>query len=89
MTSEIVRARVAQELKQEFISLAASRGLTESGALQLLVQQFVAREKELQRRNAETMEALSDVYADLVFDGEEVLEWVGSWGADEEKEPPR
>jgi len=88
MSSDVVRARVPKTLKREFLSLAAAHGLTESSAIQRLVQQYVEREKEMQLRNRETMESLADSQAGLVVDGDIVLDWIASWGTESEKEPP-
>jgi len=89
MSSEIVRARVPKSLKNEFLAAAAAHGLTESSAIQNLVKQYVEQEKETQQKNNETLEALADVQAGLVVDGETVLDWVSSWGTVNEKEPPK
>lgn len=89
MSSEIVRGRVPTDLRKAFIAIAADRGLNESAAINLLVRQFVEREKELKRRNEETLDALTDIDAGLVVDGDRVLDWIASWGTDDEKEPPR
>jgi predicted transcriptional regulator len=89
MSSDVVRARVPKSLKRDFLSVAAAHGLTESSAIQRLVQQYVEREKEIQFRNKETMEALADSQAGLVVDGDTVLDWIASWGTENEKEPPK
>jgi predicted transcriptional regulator len=89
MASEIVRGRVPTDLRREFLAIAAHRGLNESAAINLLVRQFVEREKELQRRNEETLDALADIEAGLLVDGDKVLDWIASWGTEDEKEPPR
>lgn len=52
------------------------------------VRQFVEQEQEFKRHNEETMEALADVGAGLVVDGEKVLDWLASWGTEAEKDPP-
>lgn len=88
MSSDIVRARVPKALKREFLSIAAAHGLTESAALQRLVRQYVDREKEIRLRDEQTMEALADVQAGLTVDGDTVLDWIASWGTDNEKAPP-
>lgn len=89
MSSEIVRGRVPADLRKEFLAIAADRGLNESAAIHHLIRRFVEREKELRRRDEETMEALADMEAGLTVDGEKVLDWIASWGTGDEKEPPR
>lgn len=88
MPSGIVRGRVPSDLRKEFLAIAAERGLNESAAISLLVRQFVNHEKELKRRNQETLEALADVEAGLLVDGERVFNWIASWGTEDEKKTP-
>jgi predicted transcriptional regulator len=88
MPSEIIRGRVSADLRKDFLAIASDKGLNESAAINLLVRQFVDQEKELKRRNEETMEALADVTAGLVVDGKRVLNWLASWGTEDEKEVP-
>ena len=38
---------------------------------------------------AVTLEALADVEAGRVVEGEKVLDWLDSWGSDDELAPPR
>ena len=86
MPSEIIRGRVSADLRKDFLAIASDKGLNESAAINLLVRQFVDREKEFKRRNEETMDALADVTAGLVVDGKKVLDWLASWGTEGEKE---
>ena len=51
------------------------------------VQQYLEREEQKAipyRETLETLEALEDVKAGRLVDGEEVLEWMESWGTDDE-----
>ena len=89
MPSEIIRGRVSADLRKDFLAIASDKGLNESAAINLLVRQFVDQEKEFKRRNEETMDALADVNAGLVVDGKRVLDWLASWGTEEEKEVPK
>ena len=88
MPSKIVRGRVPEELRNDFLSFAAKQGLTESAAVQYLVKSYVAHMRKIQQRNEETLEALADVEAGLVFSADTVLDWVSSWGTPDEKEAP-
>ncbi len=44
------------------------------------------REKGIKSRHAETLEALEDIAANRVVNGERVLEWIAVWGIDSETE---
>lgn len=43
----------------------------------------------LEDRKAETLEALADVEAGRVIEGEKVMDWLGSWGSEDALAPPR
>lgn len=86
--SEVIRARVPAELKLAFESLAANYGLSASHVLRNLMGQYVDQERELARRREETLEALEDIEAGRVVDGNDVMAWLASWGKDDELEPP-
>jgi metal-responsive CopG/Arc/MetJ family transcriptional regulator len=58
----VVRARIPESLKQEF-ETAAARGWSLSHAIRQLMRQYVAQEKERDRRRTETLEPLADVEA--------------------------
>jgi len=53
------------------------------------VKDYVAREERKAERLAQTREALEDIEMGQVVDGQEVLEWLDSWGSDTEKSPPQ
>jgi predicted transcriptional regulator len=53
------------------------------------VREYLEREDLRQRRDEETREALAELDAGQVVDGDEVLAWIDSWGAENEREPPR
>lgn len=88
-TTEVIRARVPGNLKQEFENAAAHHGLSVSHVLRQLMGKYVDHEKELARRREETLEALEDIEAGRVVAGNDVMAWLASWGTDDELEPPR
>lgn len=47
------------------------------------------REDLRQRRAEETREALAELDAGNLVDGDEVLAWIDTWGSDDELQPPR
>jgi predicted transcriptional regulator len=53
------------------------------------VREYLEREDKRLRRLEETKEALAELDAGEVVDGDEVLAWLESWGTDHEREPPR
>ncbi len=89
MKTTVVRARVPESLKRDFESAAASHGWNLSNTIRRLMRQYVAQEKELAQRERETMEAMEDIMAGRVVDGEKVMDWLASWGGDDEQALPR
>jgi predicted transcriptional regulator len=53
------------------------------------VREYLEREDKRLRRLEETKEALAELDAGELVDGDEVLAWLDSWGTDHEREPPR
>jgi predicted transcriptional regulator len=88
MKTAVVRARIPETLKKEFEAAAAAHGWNLSHAIRQLMNQYVAREKEMARRHRETLGALEDIEAGRVVDGTSVLKWLSGWGTDDEKKPP-
>ena len=45
-------------------------------------------QKKIALRLKQTLEALEDIEAGRIIDGEEVMNWLSSWGAGDEQEQP-
>ncbi|NOQ45845.1 MAG: transcriptional regulator [Desulfobulbaceae bacterium] len=89
MKTAVVRARIPEELKKDFEAAAAVHDMSLSHVIRTLMAQYVANEKEMARRRQETLEALEDIETGRVVNGDEVMSWLASWGADDEVEPPQ
>jgi antitoxin component of RelBE/YafQ-DinJ toxin-antitoxin module len=88
MKTDVIRARVPEHLKRDFEAAIGPRGLNVSLAIRMLMEQYVAEEKEMQHRRAETLEAIEDVASRRVVSGEKVMDWLAGWGTDSETEAP-
>jgi len=88
MKTEVIRARIPEELKKEFEAAAAAHQMSLSNAVRQLMIQYVEQERELARRKEETLEAIEDIETGRVVDGAEVMAWLASWGTESELEPP-
>lgn len=88
MKTAVVRARAPEKLKQDFETAATSRDWDLSHAIRQLMPRHVSQEKELTFRREETMEALEDIAAGRTIEGDKVLDWLETWGTDNEQEPP-
>ena len=89
MKTTVVRARVPESLKRDFEAAAATHGWNLSNTIRRLMRQYVDQEKEMAQRKRETIEAMEDIIADRVVDGDKVMEWLATWGSDDEQAPLR
>ena len=89
MKTAVVRARIPQELKKDFEEVAAAHDMSLSHVMRMLMVQYVDQEKKIVLRHEQTLEALEDIEAGRVVDGEEVMNWLSSWGTEDEQEPPQ
>lgn len=85
MTSVRMPDDLLQRLDATATRLRRSKGWIINDA----VREYLAREDLRQRRDQETREALAELDAGQVVDGEDVLAWIDSWGSKNEREPPR
>ena len=53
------------------------------------VREYVEHQEHQARRLEETREALADLEEGRLIDGEAVMDWLESWGSENEKAPPR
>ena len=88
MKTAVIRARIPEDLKQDFEAAAEARHLSLSNAMRMLMSKYVEQEKEIARRREETLEAIEDIETGRIVDGGEVLAWLASWGSESELEPP-
>ncbi|TVQ85799.1 MAG: ribbon-helix-helix protein, CopG family [Chromatiaceae bacterium] len=81
--------RMPDDLLQRLDSTATRLRRSKGWIINDAVREYLEREDLRQRRDEETREALAELDAGQVVDGDEVLAWIGSWGSDKELEPPR
>ena len=80
--------RMPDDLLQRLDSTATRLRRSKGWIINDAVREYLAREDLRQRRDEETREALAELDAGQVVDGDEVLAWIDSWGSEEEREPP-
>ncbi|TVQ83897.1 MAG: ribbon-helix-helix protein, CopG family [Chromatiaceae bacterium] len=85
MTSVRMPDDLLQRLDNTATRLRRSKGWIINDA----VREYLERDELRQRRDQETREALAELDAGQVVDGDEVLAWIDSWGSENEHEPPR
>jgi len=85
MTSVRMPDDLLEQLEETASRLRRSKGWIIKDA----VREYLEREERRRQRLLETQEAMADLDAGRVIDGDAVLEWIDSWGTPEEREPPR
>jgi predicted transcriptional regulator len=81
--------RMPDNLQEQLEATAARLRRSKGWIINDAVREYLEREERRRQRLLETREALADLGADRVIDGDAVLEWIDSWGTSEEREPPR
>lgn len=85
MTSVRMPDDLLERLDATATRLRRSKGWIINDALR----EYLEREHLRQRRDEETREALAELDAGQVVDGDEVLAWIDSWGSKNKRESPR
>lgn len=85
MTSVRMPDELLDQLEQAAEKLRRSKGWIINDA----VKEYLSREERKAQMLEETRQALADIKAGRVVDGEEVMDWLESWGTESEKAPPK
>ena len=80
--------RMPDDLLQQLDSTATRLRRSKGWIINDAVREYLEREDLRQRRDEETREAMAELDAGQVVDGDEVLAWIDSWGSENEREPP-
>ena len=84
MTSVRMPDELLEQLQEAAEKLRRSKGWIINDA----VREYLVKEKRKSRMLEDTREALADIKAGRVVDGADVINWLDSWGTDNEKTPP-
>lgn len=85
----ITSVRLSPEVEEQLAAVAERARRTKSWLINEAVKDHLGRLGEDEKRWHETLEALASVRAGRVVDGDEVMEWIASWGRKAEKKPPK
>lgn len=85
----VTSVRLSPELEEQLASVAERARRTKSWLIQEAVRDYLDRMGQDERRWADTLEALASVKAGRVVAGDEMMDWIASWGKKAEKKPPR
>lgn len=81
--------RMPDELLAELKAAAERARRSKGWIINDAVKEYLAREARKENMLEETLEALADIRAGRVIDGNEVMDWLESWGTDGEKAAPK
>jgi len=81
--------RMPDELLQRLEQAAAKLRRSKGWIIKDAVEAYLAREERKAQRLEETREALADIENGQVVSGDEILEWLESWGTENEKVLPK
>jgi predicted transcriptional regulator len=84
MTSVRMPDELLEQLQDTAERLRRSKGWIINDA----VREYLVKEERESRMLEDTREALADIKAGRVVDGADVIDWLDSWGKDNEKTPP-
>ena len=85
----ITSFRIREELQDPLEQAAADWRRSKAWIINEALASYFKREDQDQRMYRETLEGLRDVEAGRVIYGDKVVEWIESWGSDDELPPPR
>ena len=81
--------RIPDDLMVRLQKTAEQRRRSKSWLINDAVREYLEREEIRARRLAETRQALAEVDKGQFIEGDEVLDWLDSWGTEDEKAPPK
>lgn len=80
--------RMSDELMARLEAAAEKMRRSKAWLINDALDEYLAKEERKAKLLEETQLALADVEAGRVVDGEDVMDWLESWGTEDEKEPP-
>lgn len=85
----ITTVRLQPDLESSLDALAESRQRSKSWLIAEALKEYIARESDADARWRETLEALESVRSGRTAPGEDVHEWLRSWGDLAEASAPK
>ena len=68
---------------------AEKRRRSKSWLINDAVREYLEKAEQQEKRLLETQEALDDMQAGRLADGKAVMDWLASWGSDDELQAPK
>ena len=76
--------RLDDDLESKLNSIAKNLSRSKSWIINDALRLYIAREETMQQILRETEDALANLEAGQVVSGEEVMQWLETWGTDDE-----
>jgi len=85
----VTSVRMPDELMQQLDKMAEKLRRSKGWIINDVVKEYIEHAEKEAKMLEETFEGLEDLKAGRVVEGQAVMEWIESWGAPDEKEPPK
>jgi predicted transcriptional regulator len=85
----VTTVRLRPDLEESLDAVATKLHRTKSGLINQALREYIDREAQAEWRWRETLSAIDSVEAGRVVPGEEVHDWLRSWGTVKEKGVPK
>jgi predicted transcriptional regulator len=81
--------RLDDDLQDKLDTTADKLKRTKGWIVNEALRQYLEKEERKQRMFEETQEAIADLEASCIIPGEEVMQWLETWGSISEKDAPK
>jgi predicted transcriptional regulator len=84
----VTTVRLQPEIEQRLQAMTSSTQRSKSWLINQAIKEFIERQSLEQNRWQQTLQAMESVVQGRVVSGEDVNNWLLSWGTDDELSPP-
>ena len=85
----VTSVRLSPDIEEKLAAVAGRARRTKSWLINEAVKDYLGRLGRDERRWEQTLAALASAKAGRIVDGDDMVEWIASWGKKAEKKPPR
>jgi len=85
----VTSVRLTDELQDQLEETAARLRRSKGWIISEALSEYIAKEERALNRIERSRKALDQVEAGQLIDGDDVMAWIASWGADKESSPPQ
>ena len=85
----MISVRMSDQLMTELESISEKLDRSKGWIIKDALSQYIARIEQNERILRETRQALSEIESGNFVDGEEVMDWIESWGTEDVKSSPK